>query len=343
MKWLVLLLFTPSVFAGSYINDYFTFSYNGNVNYTYASNDEITDQHNYAGVINTSISSEYGYLSSQFSTNEYNHIRRLLINVPIYSTDHFQTEFAIGRLTNSIGFINTNSNSSKLNNVVLLPLTAYDIRRYINLPDISDGVQLRFNYTGEDITTKITAFGGKQVLDKKEIPVYGSGFSLEGKSDKMFGFDIKTYIDNWVIHYAFTKVDGIITKTTPDYVLKYIGDHVQQKLHFFGIQYTFDDFKIQSEVSYRDVNLVTAVMGGYLSGQYQFNKDGNVYLGYSYGHRINEHSLLHDIYFGISYNIKDINVSLEQHLTHRDNWFYKANQPVISDEATTLLSITYSF
>ena len=139
LKLLILLISIIPAISYSKTYEYYDHILNvsGFVNYTYRTTENIPHD-NYNGAINVTLSNKYGYISSQFSTNDYNHVRRLMLDVPLYIHNNNQFEIVAGRLTHPIGFINTNVSNPSLNGSILLPVCTYDPRRYYNLPDIVD-------------------------------------------------------------------------------------------------------------------------------------------------------------------------------------------------------------
>lgn len=344
-KWGFLLLslcLTANAKTFEY-NDYVT-NISGFLNYTYSSNPDITSHNEYNAVINTTVSNQYGYLSGQFATNRFNPVRRLLIDIPIYVEGCNQLDIAVGRLTNSIGFINTNLHNSQVNDSVLLPLSTYDPRRYTNLPDITDGGQITYTINLEHFNIKLRSYAGKQVLDDPKIDVYGSHFSLYGKSDIMYGFDVKAvYDNNTTFHYAFTDNTGYAVATIPKNYINIIEKTLTQQIHFFGIQYYIDDIKLQGEATYRKLNTVSDEVGGNVSASYNFTGKWDLYVGGSYGFRTSGKSKMSDVYVGLSNTMHDITVSLEAHRATLDNWYFEFDQPAHTTVPIALFSVTYSF
>lgn len=342
LKWLVVLLIPSICSAKSFVNDYFTFSYNGSVNYTFSSSNIINDQHQYQGLLNLSLNTEYGYVSAQISSNEYNHIRRLLLNVPIATFDNNQLSFAVGRLTNSIGLINTNSNNATLNNTVLFPTATYDPRRYENLPDITDGLQLSVNHAGE-FQYKITGYYGRQIVDEPIINVALSNSQIIIDSKTKYGLDVNVTYDNLRVHYADTYTEGTIIATVPTFLIKYVNPKISQELRFLGASYTLDNWVIQSELSYRVVTSLPPLYGSYVMLSYN-DCDYGVHSGFSYGFVKNTNTDIKDGFIGAHYNItKNLSVNVEQHLMQLNDWRYKLTQSNKSTELLTLMSITYNF
>ncbi len=328
-----------------------TFEYNeyianisGFLTYTYSSNPNIVQHNEYEAVVNTTVSNQHGYLSGQFSTNKFNPVRRLLIDVPLYVEGCNQLDVAFGRLTNSIGFINTNLQNSQVNGSVLLPLSTYDPRRYTNLPDITDGGQITYTADLSHFNIKLRSYIGKQVLDNPKIDVYGSNFSLYGNSDIMYGFDLKAvYDNNTTFHYAFTDNTGYAVSTDPKNIINMIEKTLTQQIHFIGIQHYIDDIKLQGEATYRKLNTVSDEIGGNVSASYNFTGKWDLYVGGSYGTRTSEYSEMTDVYMGISDSIQDVTLTLEAHRVDLHNWFFEFNQPEHKTIPMVLFSITYSF
>lgn len=344
-KWcFVALVFVTSVDAKTFEYDGYLANVSGFVNYTYSTNPDIVPHNDYNAVINTTVSNQHGYLSGQFSTNEFNPIRRLLIDIPLYVEGCNQLDIAFGRLTNSIGFINTNLHNSQVNGSVLLPLSTYDPRRYTNLPDITDGGQITYTANLEHFNIKLRSYAGKQVLDNPRIDVYGSHFSLYGRSDFMYGFDLKAvYDNNTTIHYAFTDNTGYAVSTDPRNYINMIEKTLTQQIHFFGIQHYIEDVKLQGEAAYRKLNTVSDEIGGNASVSYNFIDKWDLYVGGSYGVRTESISNMVDVYAGISNTIHDVTVSLELHRAVLNHWYYEFNQPDHKTIPMALVSITYSF
>jgi hypothetical protein len=342
IRYLMLLMFVVNCHAKTYTNDYFLFSYSGSLAYTYASTIPITKTNQYDGLLNLSLDTKYGYVSAQVTSNEFNHVRRLLLDVPVYTTDDNHVDVAVGRLTNSVGFINTNTINTRLNNMVLLPLTTYDTRRYMNLPDVTDGFQFRWANTGV-VRYKFVGYAGRQVIDDPEIPNYGDNVTISVKSDFKYGIDFNIYYESLRLHYAFTNTSGSLIKTIPSYMIKYINSTIIQELHFLGATYDMDKWKFQTEVTYRKTNLVTPVIGAYALTNYSFDNGLNSYVGYSYGTRLNEYSKLQDVFAGVNYTIADVTVALEQHVTEMSNWNFKFNQEAHKIDPLTMVSISYQF
>jgi hypothetical protein len=346
MKKYFFLIFVlvSSVHAKTFeYGDYIT-NVSGFVNYTYSTNSTIVPQNEYSAVINTTISNQIGYISGQFSNNKFNPIRRLLVNVPVYVNGCNELDLSFGRLTNSIGFINTNLRNSQVNGSVLFPLSTYDPRRYTNFPDITDGGQISYSANLSHINIKIKSYLGKQVLDDPKIDVYGSHFSLYGKSDIMYGFDIKAVYENkTTFHYNFTDNTGTATYTDPRYFINIIDKNLTQQIHFLGVEHYIDDVKIQGEATFRKLNTVSSVFGGNVSASYNFTGKWDFYTGVSYGVRTNGTSRMVDVYAGISDTIQDVTMTLELHRAKLDNWFFEFDQPEHKTLPIALFSVTYSF
>lgn len=325
------------------IDDYVS-TISGFITYTRSTYDPISPKNDYSGILNTTISNEHGYISGQFSTNSYNHIRRLLVDVPIYVNGCNQIDVAFGRLTNSIGFINTNLHNSQVNGSILLPLSTYDPRRYTNLPDITDGGQITYTVGLEHVNLKIRGYAGKQVVDNPIIDVYSAKFGLIGKSDRMFGFDISAVFDNnTTLHYAFTDNVGYAIRTIPPSFINNIDTKLLQQIHFIGFQHYIDNLKIQGEATYRKLNTISDETGGNLSLSYNFKDNWDYYVGGSYGTRIKDSSTMWDVYTGISNTFHDITVSLEVHRLSLNKWYFEYKQPDNKTVPMALFSITYSF
>jgi hypothetical protein len=326
-----------------------TFEYFGNVlnvtgfaNYTYKSDEHIV--HNDINTaVNITASNSYGYISSQISNNEYNHIRRLLLNIPIITIPENQLEFNIGRLSIPIGFINTNVSDPQLNGSILLPLSTYDPRRYYNLPDINDGLGFKYTKASTDYTLKVNVWYGKQVIDNPTIDVFGSKFSLQVHSDSTYGIQLKLDTGDYNFKYTYNETFGTITSTIPEYMTKYLDKITYQKINFIGIAYNYDEFRIQSESTFKQVNSTTDELGTYVKGSYNFKEKWNGYIGYSYGTRLKETSIINDTFIGISNTVGDFSLGLEYHQIYTNNWYYGYNDPEHHDIKTFLTSITYNF
>lgn len=341
---IVLLSVCSSVNGKTFKLDDYVATVSGFINYTHSTYDSISPSNDYSAIVNTTVSNEYGYISGQFSTNQYNHIRRLLVDVPVYVNGCNQVDVAFGRLTNSIGFINTNLHNSQVNGSVLLPLSTYDPRRYTNLPDITDGGQITYTASLEHINLKIRGYAGKQVLDNPVIDVYSANFGLTGKSERMFGFDVSAVIDtNTTLHYAFTDNVGTAVTTIPPKIINIIDTKLLQQIHFIGFQHYIDEFKIQGEATYRKLNTTSDETGGNLSLSYNFKDNWDLYVGGSYGTRIKDDSTMWDSYTGLSNTFHDITVSLELHRISLNKWYFDYNQPDKKTIPMVLFSITYSF
>lgn len=338
-----LLMLCSKAHAFTFNHDDFLFCATGFATYTKSTDSLITPDDDINAVINTTVSNEYGHISAQVSTNKYNPLRRLMIVAPIVTKDDYQIEVAGGRLTNTIGFIDTNSMNPAINGHIILPLSTYDPRRYHNMPDITDGGQINLTHHINDYIIKVKTYIGKQVFDKPDIHVYGSNFSLAGDSNIMVGANVKLIHENTTLQYTYTYNDGTITGTKPPAILSQINTNVKQKIHFFGIQQFVDKFKFQGEATYRDLNLTTDETGVYFTGSYNFINKWNAYVGSSYGTRIGEKSNIVDLYTGVSNTYKDLTFAIEYHNTKRTNWYYDYNSPGNGRSSLALFSVTYSF
>lgn len=344
MRYVALLLMLCSeAHAFNFKHDDFLFCATGFATYTKSTESLITPNDDINAVINTSVSNNYGYISTQLSTNTGNPLRRFMVVAPIITNNRYHVEVAGGRLTNTIGFIDTNSMNPLINGHIILPLSTYDHRRYRNMPDITDGGQINFTTHFDEYTVKLKTYAGKQVFDDPQIHVYGSNFSLTGDSDLMVGANAKLIHDNTTIQYTFTYNQGTITGTTPQVILSQINTSVIQKIHFLGFQHFFQRFKFQGEATYRDLNLTTDETGVYFTSSYNFMEKWNVYVGNSYGTRIGEKSTIVDLYTGVSNTYKDVTVAIEYHNTKLTNWYYDYNSPGNGRSSLALFSVTYSF
>jgi hypothetical protein len=344
MKYVALFLFICSkANAFTFNNDDFLFCTTGFATYIKSTSSLITPNDDIYAVINSSISNNYGYISSQVSTNPQTPLRRLTLNIPLISDDNYQIELAAGRLSNAVGFIDSNSMNPQINGLLILPLSTYDPRRYRNMPDITDGGQINITTRYNNNTFKLKTYVGKQVFDDPIIPVYGSNFSLSGSSDIMLGFNAKWIHENTTVQYTFTYNDGTIEKTTPPYAISYINTDVTQYIHFLGIQHFIGKFKLQSEATYRDLNTTTDETGVYITGSYNFKDKWNYYVGQSYGTRIGEKSNIVDWYTGISNTWYGVTAAIEYHNTKLTNWYYDYNNPGNNRTSLALFSLTYSF
>lgn len=309
--------------------------------YTNTSNERIVHD-SYDGVVNLSLSSMYGYISSQVSANEFNHIRRLQLTTPIVTEQFDQVELSVGRLTTPIGLINTSSSSPQLSGVLMLPLSTYDPRRYQNLPDITDGAQLTYTKQITDTNIKFKVYGGRQLIDDPVFDVYGSGFSFKAESETLIGTSIKITHDDLTVKYTYTQSMGTITSTAPPTYINYVNPTATQGIHFLGVQYNYDRLRLQSEATYRKLNTVSDEMGAYFKADYNIQGKFCVYTGYSYGVRAEIASTVNDTFVGIHNTFDKITVALEYHYTETNNWFYEYNKP--NQNTSTLLStIVYSF
>jgi hypothetical protein len=342
-KLFVLLISISSACSAEYTYniDEFQVGVSGFAFYTNASNEHVVHD-SYDTVLNISLCSKFGYITSQFATNEFNPVRRLQANIPVYTSNTDQVEFSFGRLTTPIGLINTSSNSPQISGVLMLPLSTYDPRRYHNFPDITDGAQLTYVKQLNDTNIKVKVYGGKQLVDDPIIDLYGSDFSMIGKSDDLIGMSARIERDNLTLKYTYTNTNGTILSTEPPAVINYINRHASQHIHFGGFQYNYDQYSFQGEATYRALNTVTDELGTYLKVNYNIQNKLSTYVGHSYGTRIGVTSTIHDTFAGISNTFSKITVALEYHYTQTNNWYFEYDRPT-QNTSTLLTTIVYSF
>jgi|688.fasta_scaffold00062_37 hypothetical protein len=347
MKYkLLILLISLSVNSYGITYNYkdYLINMSGFVNYGYATSDINPSNNDFSVVINGDISNNSWILSSQVSNNPYNPLRRLMISTAIYTTDTNQFELNFGRMTIPVGFINTSTTNSFINGSILLPLSTYDPRRYLNLPDIVDGLAINDNIQVNDrLHLKLKAYVGKPVIDNPLIDVYDPGFSFIVKGNIAFGFNAKICYDDTVIRYSYTDSEGTVNNINPPFFKQIIDLNTYQHMHFFGIQQIIDDFKIQSEVTYRQLNASTNVVGQYSTVSYNFIDKWKTYIGESYGYRENDTTKLFDAFVGVADTFNNITVAIEYHRTITNNWNFNYTDPIHRDINTILTSITYMF
>lgn len=346
MKYKLLILLI-SISVNSYGINYnykdYLINVSGFVNYGYSTSDINPSNNDFGVVVNGDISNDSWIISGQVSNNPYNPLRRLMISTSLYTTDTSQYELTFGRMTIPVGFINTSTTNSFVNGSILLPVSTYDSRRYLNLPDIVDGLSISDTIQFTKSHLKLKAYIGKQLIDNPDIDVYNPGFSFTGESKYSYGFNLKWCHDDTTLRYSYSESQGLITSTHPPHYLEYINRNTYQRMHFFSIQQTINDFKIQSEFTYRQLNITTDVVGQYIMGSYNFSGQWKVYAGESYGFRERDTSKIFDAFTGVANTFNDITIALEYHRTTTNNWNFGYDDATHRDINTILTSITYMF
>jgi hypothetical protein len=316
----------------------------GYASYTYSTDKHVTyDTHTFTGAVSGILYTDYFNINAQISNNEFNYVRRLLLDIPLYHKHGTQVDFASGRLTNPAGLVNTNIMNSGVDGVVLYPLSTYDPRRYRNLPDIVDGVQLTFKQIITDIDISLRTYYGRQLVDDPDIAVYGSGFSVALHSKSAYGAIFKLSKNTTTLNISFSDSDGIIPSTNPPMYIDYINRHATQQLWFIGYSKIIDNIKLQTEATYRKLNTTTDVVGAYGKVSYNIVDNLSIHGGVSYGTRINETSTLLDGFIGVSNKYNHITTALEYHQIALNNWYFAYNQTPVMDKSVLLLSMTYAF
>jgi hypothetical protein len=343
MRWLLLLL-TSSCLANTYNIGNTTLNANGYLAYTW-SNDSAVNA--FGNEIDAAVSgkwdTEYGYLSAQVSNNEFNKVRRLLVSVPIYDQDDLEVSIAGGRLTNPMGLMNVAVFRSGVENMILLPLSVYDTRKYRNLPDIVDGVQGTIQYNIAGYLTSLRGYYGKQLLDDPNVPIYSRGFGTTISSRYATGVDLRVENELVEYHLAYINSSGDLTATQPPNLIKYLPNEIFYKIVMGGISWMSGDWKIQAESSYRMTNATSDIFGIY--GRVLYNIDNNwvVNIGHSYGYRPEDTPEMHDTFLGISNKIDHFTTTLEYHYLNLNNWDFEFNQAPVVNKSMLLFSIAYSF
>lgn len=340
---LISILSNPVYADKSYKFDDYTLAFSGFINHTYHSTDMIPHD-DINTVLNTSLTNNDGYfISGQVSNNTHNPLRRLFLNIPLYNNQEFNSEFRIGRLNNPMGFKNTVINNFYNNQSIVLPLSTYDPRRYNNMPDITDGAEIKLSYHYDDLIFKTSFWGGKQVIDDPYVPIYNIKSYIKYKQPDTYGIKFEFFYDDLALQYIFSDTWSTLEETIPPQLFKRLPSNVFQQMHFGSIKYTYDDFTITSETAYKKINVAPDEFGTYLNLSYNIHDNINLYTGYSYGIRVNTDVYINDFIFGISDKIYDISFGIEYHNIETNKWYFNFNEPSHRHENILMTSISYNF
>lgn len=345
---LISLSFQVKALSYNYKNTFFNASASGY--YTFINGNDVVPSDMWQVFLDLSVANKYFGLSTQISSNEYNILRRLQLDIPLYNYGiDFQSMLSIGRLNMSSGLLNTTTRSPAINGMTLLPLATYDIRRYDTNPDTMDAIKINLNsIILKSYKLDFNFLIGYMMIDQPYIPIFTSfpiaaKMYIDPKISESFNISLASL--DFKVKYSFTNENVHATNFEPPVFSRFVQTRdINQKTHHFGVQYLYEDWTFQSEMSYRQINITSNIFGIYGMISKNFNSlNLRSYVGYSYGTRKNVDSHLHDAFVGLEYTFNPFKFSLEYHKTIMDNWKYDAPDPLDSQTNIILSTISVSF